>query len=155
MSPSRWLVAGALLLVPAAAVVSRAQDNADERAVIRLTRDICAAEARGDTGPLERLWADDYFQVSSSGRVDSKKEQFALMRSGTFKLDQIDVKEIRARVYGDAAVVNDLLAVRGQISGRRLDGQVRSLRVFVRREGRWQCHATQYTLVAAPPAAGR
>ena len=144
----RW---GALvaLLIGVGSPAALAQNQGDERAVKQLDRDISAAELHNDAAALDRIWAEDYSQISSSGVVDSKNGQLDLIRAGRFHFERIDVREVRARVYGSTAVVNDLLAVKGQISGRRVDGQVRVLRVFVKRGGRWQCVAAQYTSVAS------
>jgi hypothetical protein len=155
MSRTPRLCAGILSLLFAAALATSAQNNADERAVARLDREISAALARGDLGPLEHILADDYSQVSSFGQLDTKRQYLDKIRAGTLRFEQVEVKEARARVYGTAAVVNALLDVRAQVSGGRLDGPVRGLRVYVRRDGRWQCVAAQYTMVAPQAARGR
>src|SRR5438094_305832 len=87
-----------LLLLAAGALAAWAQNDRDERALAQLDRDLCAAEARGgDLRVLDRLWADDYVQVSSSGTVDTKKQQLELMRAGKFRLERVDPTEIHAR----------------------------------------------------------
>lgn len=138
-----------LLCLAAGSLVARAQSNRDERDVIRADQEISSAEAHGDVAALERAWADDYTQVSSLGQVDTKKSQIARFRAGTARFEQVDLKEVSVRVYGTAAVSSDLLAVRGQIAGRRIDGTVRALRVFVKNGDHWRAVATQYTEVPA------
>ena len=51
---------------------------------------------------------------------------------------------------GDAAVVDYTLKSKGRFRGREIDDTTRVMRVFVKRNGRWQCVAAQYTLVARP-----
>ena len=136
-----WLAAGSLAVL--------GQSNRDEREVIRVNQEIYNAEAHDDAAALEKVWADDYSQVSSQGQVDTKKSQLAKFRAGTVRFEQVDLKESAVRLYGTTALTSDLLAVRGQIAGRRIDGMVRALRVFVKNGDNWQAVATQYTAVPA------
>jgi hypothetical protein len=52
------------------------------------------------------------------------------------------------RVHGDTAVVHYRIRGWGQVVGKAQGGQFRVTRVFVRRDGRWQCIAAQWTNVA-------
>src|SRR5439155_21455993 len=113
-----------------------------------------AAEAKNDVRALERLWSDGYTQVSSVGQVDTRQATLEKRRAGQVFFDAVDVKELKATVYGEAAITHELLHVKGQIPGYALDTDVRALRVFVRRDGRWRCVTAQYTLVGGRGLAG-
>src|SRR5947208_5046067 len=90
----------ALLSLAAGSLAVIAQSNRDEREIIRTNQEIYSAEAHDDAAALEKLWADDYSQVSSLGQVDTKKSQIAKMRAGTVRFEQEDLKESAVRVYG-------------------------------------------------------
>lgn len=143
------LIAALALLAAAYAASAQRPDGTrpSAREVANLARSISAAEVKNDLPALERIWSDDYTQVSSQGHPDTRRSELEKKRSGQVHFDQLEVKEMEAMVYGEAATTHELLSVKGQIAGRPIDGDVRALRVFVRRDGRWQCVTAQYTRV--------
>jgi ketosteroid isomerase-like protein len=132
-----------LVLRPIAAAPSEVE-------TLQLTWDVAAAEVRGDAAFLDRAWAPEFTVTSQFGRVSTKAEQLAIVRSGANRFESIEVTDARARLYGDTAVVTQQLRLRGQVAGTPVDGAVRALSVCVKRDGRWQVVATQYTRVQAP-----
>ena len=56
--------------------------------------------------------------------------------------------EFTVKVFGDTAVVWFTQHLVGQSQGRRLELSFRYVDVFVLRDGRWQCVASQSTKVA-------
>jgi hypothetical protein len=124
---------------------------ATEAELVQLSRDVAAAEVRGDAAYLDGAWAPEFTVTSQFGQVSSKAEQLAIVRSGANRFDSIEVRDARARVYGDAGMVSEVLVLKGQVAGRPVEGTVRALTVWVRKDGRWQAVATQYTRVQVAP----
>ena len=64
--------------------------------------------------------------------------------------------DVKVRLYGDTAVVTGLGTRSGTRSGVAFkDRKVRWTDTFVKRDGRWQCVASQGTIVAAPAEVAR
>jgi ketosteroid isomerase-like protein len=141
--------AGLALLALTAWGLPRASADHDRaaREVVELSRAICAAEVKGDVAALDRLWAEDYTQISSLGHLDGKKRELSKWPAGIVSFDRVEVKEIRAAVYGNAATTTEHLSVKGRIGGRPVEADERVLRVYVRRHRRWQCVNAQYTRI--------
>jgi ketosteroid isomerase-like protein len=70
-------------------------------------------------------------------------------RPGRTKYDAFEVDDLRVRVYGDTAVVTGRSTPRGRDArGQEMHGRYRFLRVWVKRDGRWQVVAFQGTRIA-------
>jgi len=137
-----------LLLVVAASVSAAPQQAKDVREITQLVRDIHRADVRGDHAFLERTYDDDFVQVTWAGTVHTKQQWLAAHRAGKFKFESSVVDDFRVRIYGDTAVPHYRTRWKGRIPGKETkEGTSRAIRVFVRRNGRWQCVAVQYTRV--------
>jgi hypothetical protein len=60
-------------------------------------------------------------------------------------------RNVKARVYGNAAVVTGLATRSGTYKGAPFDQQHLWTDTFVMKDGRWQCVASQSTLIAVQP----
>src|SRR5437762_3193260 len=66
------------------------------------------ALVRRDVATLERIWSDDYAFTNPQGRLLSKKERLANLRSGATALPAIEnERDAHVRVYGSTAVITD------------------------------------------------
>jgi ketosteroid isomerase-like protein len=70
-------------------------------------------------------------------------------RAITFTSSKID--DIAVHDHGDTAVVFALQTQQLTLGGNEISGQFRSTDTFVKRDGRWQCVATQVTRVSQGP----
>lgn len=117
------------------------QPSKDEQLLLQIERDWCAANVSGDASVLGRILADDYVGVSSRGVSSTKAEELASLKvpDPTAACSQ---SNLRARVYGDSAVVTGVSIRAGTYRGVPFkDRQVVWTDTFVRRDGRWQCVA--------------
>jgi ketosteroid isomerase-like protein len=138
---SGLLVPALLLVLPAAAFADGRADAADLR---RLNDDYVRAFLACDAARFRELLADDFYGVLADGSVIGKAE-FLREAAQPPAVKDFRLKETVVRVYGDAAVVDDLAAY------RRPDGtpaQTRYVDVYARRGGRWQVVSVQITHVA-------
>jgi hypothetical protein len=143
----RFVITTGVALLAALPLALAAQQRADGRGAAQLARDVTAAEARGDTKFLASAWAPDYTEINQFGAVHTRAERLAAIRAKETVFQSIRVMENNVRAYGDTAVVALRLMVRGKLRGKPIDGEVRSLSIYVKRGSRWQAVATQYTRV--------
>ena len=79
----------------------------------------------------------------------TREERLANLGSGNTNVQIIDnEREITVRLYGDAAIVQNLSTLRGTFSGAPTDTDLRGTFVWVRRDGRWRLVTNQLTAVA-------
>jgi len=100
---------------------------------------------------LDRITADEYTHVESSGTLRTKQQFIAGLRDGAFRFRSFDIDENHAVVYGDTVVVTGLYH-NVVVTGATVQPvkHARHLRVYVRRNGTWVNVAHQATQI--PPA---
>ena len=120
---------------------SKPADQSTEQAILQLTRDWLAAEERKDTATLQRIIADDFQGYAPGGHTVFKEDVIPLEGTQSGGL-AITASEMKARVFGDTAVVT--------ARGVQKAGEKRELRftvVFTKRDGRWQMVAGHLSAV--------
>jgi hypothetical protein len=128
-----------------ATTAARAQGPAPEdsvRAAERARRDALLA---ADTVALGRLVAPAFFEITRFGTLRTRADNLGELATGNLKLQSLEHDSLDVRIYGDVAVLTGIARQTGTYRGMAFTGQVRYLRVFVRREGRWQAVAMQHT----------
>ena len=129
--------------------ISSAQSKAEQE-LIQIERDWCTAFLKRDSALLGRILADDYTGVTGRGVVESKAEALAGVKDTSSAFDACVDTNFKVRVYGDAAVVTALATRSGRYKGVAFkDRRALYTDTFVRRDGRWQCVASQSTFVPA------
>jgi ketosteroid isomerase-like protein len=112
----------------------------DEQAVLQVTRDWLAAEESHDRPTLQRIIADDFEGTAPMGHTVFKND--VMPREGSSGGVAITTSEMKARVFGDTAVVR----ARGmQKGGEKRD--VRFTVVFVKRGNEWKMVAGHLSAV--------
>jgi ketosteroid isomerase-like protein len=128
-----------------------------EREIRDLEAQLARAVLHPDRALYERVLADDFTHTSHSGVFKTRAEWLAEdkfggktdPRPGRTTYDAFDVDDLAVRVYGDTAVVTGHSTPRGRdAKGEPIRGQYRFLRVWVKRQGRWQAVAFQGTRIA-------
>ena len=124
--------------------------NTAEQELLQIEKDWCAAAIKKDSGALGRILADDYTGVSSRGIVLTKAQELADVTDKESTVTVCSDSFVNVRVYGDAAVVTGLGTRTGSYKGVPYTGrQSVWTDTFIKKDGRWQCVASQATLVAA------
>ena len=133
---------GLCSLVCMLSVTLHAQQGKVEQELMQLERDWCAADVKNDAAVFQRILSDDYTGVSSqSGKLTGKADYLAQLK--TSKTTQCDVDMMRVRIYGDTAVVTG----RTTVKSNSFSGQSMWTDTWVRRNGAWQCVASQGTVI--------
>lgn len=118
-----------------------------EQDLIKLEREFGEAQPRRDIARLKQLMADDFVATVPPGKVINKAEVIAQVTSPDLEMESLANDDIQVRVYGNAAVVTARGAARGRYKGQDVSGQFRYIRVWIKREGRWQAIAAQSTMI--------
>jgi ketosteroid isomerase-like protein len=119
-----------------------------EQEIRRLESRLREAALSGATAVLNDLLADDYTNTDAYGVIRFKSQVIADVESGNSSFEAIGLDDINVNLYGDAAVLTAKRTVRGRAAGRDPNGQFRQIRVFAKRQGRWQAVMLQVTRIA-------
>jgi ketosteroid isomerase-like protein len=121
--------------------------QSDQEILIKLERDWDYAFHHKDVKFIENVLATEFLATYAEGqRADRAKE---LQNAVDFnqQIDSSTLDEFIVRIYGDTAVVHFTQKLTGPSKGQPLTLTFRYMDVFVLRDGRWQCVASQSTRV--------
>ena len=105
------------------------------------------AYSRLDGTALDRIIANDWVCIDGAGLVITKSELLTRVASSASFLDPYKFDEIALRVFGEAAIVTGRLSGQMRDSDGTHDVNQRYMRVYVKRNERWQAVATQVTKI--------
>jgi hypothetical protein len=143
-----WLWLWLLAIVVTASTNSAADVAASggpARALIALEKKWVIALQRSDTKTLSTLWALTYVDTDETGHRSDKAEVLRVLKSGALKLRKLELSDMRAYVYGDAAVVTGASAQDGDFQGQPLAAKIVFTDTFVRDGDVWKAVASQRT----------
>jgi ketosteroid isomerase-like protein len=133
---SFWLVAS----------VATAQVSSAEQQLSALSDEMIQANLKGDVSFYEKYYAEDATIVHGNGKLVTKEQDIADLKSGALKYESIDVREKIIRVYGSTAVVHLLITFKGSLNGQPFAPiNLRRTVVWVNQAGSWKVVAWQVT----------
>ena len=103
-----------------------------------LESDWRAAQLSNNLTEVDRLLADDYLGISANGTLETKADEMTRRRSGSLQITQLELSDIKVRIYGDTAVVTSRADLIGKNAGRDISGRYRYTRVYSNRDGQWR-----------------
>jgi len=133
----------ALCLTSAAA--GQTPKASDEQDVLQVERDGCHAYQVGDTATLQRLFTADYTLTNSRGEVSTLADDIADAKSGTIRYTMFENRNMKVRLYSDAAIVTGQTWIKGTIQGRPIDASFQFTDTLVRQRGHWLLAASHAT----------
>jgi ketosteroid isomerase-like protein len=95
------------------------------------------ALAQRDEAALDRIMADD-FVLAYPFEGDDKGQFIADVLTGEVKVESLEAHGATMRVCGGAGIVFGTETANWHYRGRDLSGLYRFVRVYTRKEGRWQ-----------------
>ncbi|MHC1765801.1 MAG: nuclear transport factor 2 family protein [Verrucomicrobiia bacterium] len=108
-----------------------------EEEIINMEKQFKRAIMQRDLDAFALVVADDY--VGSSGEDTWNKEQLMdSIRSGGYLLKALDYHELKARVYGDAAILTCRGTYNEQSGAEESTQEYRVTETWLKRDGRWQ-----------------
>lgn len=140
------LLPGLIASLLLASVVSGAEIPAD---LAKAVKDYDHAQINGDGAELQRLVADDYTLLNSTGRIQTKAELIADYTAPGYKIEPFVILEPVEKAWGDGAVMGGLVNLRGVDGGKPFAVTLRFADIWAKRNGKWQ---VIYTHVSRPPA---
>lgn len=123
--------------------------RSDQQILVQLEQDWDAAFRRKDIRFIETVLADEFVATYSDGSRGDRAKELALVSDFNLQIDSSTLDDFIVKVYGDTAVVWMSQHLVGPSQGRQLEVTFRYIDVFVMRDGRWQCVASQSTRVRA------
>lgn len=99
-----------------------------------------------DLAALEQIWSKDYVFVNGHGKLLTKADRLAEMRSGHSSIDSIKHEdEPTVTQHGATTLVLSHVTIVGKYSGREVSREYRSLHVWMNENGHWQLVFNQLT----------
>lgn len=95
-----------------------------------------------DVEGLDKLLVDDWLLTHSDGRVQTKAEYLAELKTRTRANQAIRNEDVRTRIYAETGVVTGTSVQSGVTNGQPFSGRFRFTRVWVRRDGAWRMVAS-------------
>ena len=124
-------------------VVWAAQPGADDHEeVLRLERAQAEAVVNSDLDALNRIYADDFRFTHGTGEVQNKAEWLDDLRQGRRHYASRDHEELEVEIHAEIAVTYGRLMIRRRMDGVDSFFGARYVRVYGRRDDRWQRHRT-------------
>src|SRR3954470_1645210 len=145
----KWLLSLAMVLALAVPSAFAQKSISAEQELITLEHNWSQAAVNRDGATLQRFYADEYMFTSADGAVSTKAQELADITGGVFKLNSFKYEDMKARVYGDIAVVTGKNTITGfwEDIKRDVSGPYRFTDVFVKRNGQWRCVTSQSSRV--------
>lgn len=127
-----------ILLVVAAALLARPPVSADQKAVAALDMLYQAAVKANDVTTMDRILADDFVLVGSSGKTFTKADLLGEARSGEYVYEHQEDTDQTVRVWGDTAVVTAKLWTKGTRAGKPFEYTLWFSDTYVRTPSGWR-----------------
>ena len=118
---------------------------ADLRAALKSYRQ---ALVKKDYPTLEKVWLSDYTFIDGHGRLLTKADRLADLKSSATKLDSINhEQEPEVRIHGDVGIILSTVTLVGRYGGKEVSGDFRSTHVWRLVDGVWRLQMNQLTMV--------
>ena len=138
----------ALLFVGTAA---NAQDSADKE-VQKAMDDNFTAIVHKDAAALSRQYTEDYFRIGETGKISGKSEFIANATNPDYEITKLEASDVKIRVYGNIAVVTELVTATGGSKGKTPTEHVsRQTVIWLKQDGVWKKHLFQTTSTTPIP----
>jgi len=135
-------------LLTAALMLGSLANAADLPAdLAKAVKDYDEAQIRGNKTELQRLVADDYTLVNSSGRIQNKAALIADYTAPGYKIEPFVIQQPVEKVWSDGAVMGGVVDLRGMDGGKPFAVKLRFADIWAKRNGKWQ---VIYTHVSRP-----
>ncbi|MGB2713784.1 MAG: nuclear transport factor 2 family protein [Vicinamibacterales bacterium] len=120
-------------------------DAAVTRELKQMEQQLASSWKNGDCDRWGAIIAPEWSVIHITGTVIKKDEALQMCRQPQVRIETLSIDELTVRVFGNAAVATGRTLV--TTSGANAESV--TLRVFIRRGGRWQIVASQATRLGA------
>lgn len=146
-------VASALVVLCVSTVFGEAQQptkpSGEEGRIIALESAWDQAEQNQDANALGNLLADNLVYVDYDGSLSTKRQFLASVKSAEIVGQRINNEGVTVHLYGTrVAVSTGIYRDQGVEKGKPFSRRGRFTNVWLNQNGRWECIASQSTLIA-------
>lgn len=135
-------VVGLVVLVFAVGLPGQQKAPSAEQVLLQLEKQWADANVKADVAFLDKILADDWTWTDADGVVWTKAQSLMVMKSGEDVISLFVVEDMKARVYGDAAVVTGRSTSKEIFKGKDISGTYAWTDTWIKRAGQWRCVAT-------------
>jgi uncharacterized protein (TIGR02246 family) len=126
-----------------------ANPSGEEGRIVALESAWDQAEQNRDVNALASLLADNLVYVDYDGSLSTKQQFLASIKSGDVTGEQINNEGVTVRLYNNnVAVSTGIYRDKGIEKGKPFHRRGRFTNVWLNQNGRWECIASQSTLIA-------
>jgi ketosteroid isomerase-like protein len=122
--------------------------RSDQEILIEMERKWDAAFHRQDAKFIETLLAEEFIATYGDGARGDKAKEISLASDVSQQVDSSKLDEFMVKTYGNNAVVWFTQHLVGPVKGKPVEVTYRYIDVWVNRDGRWLCVASQSTRVS-------
>ncbi len=148
----KWIAVSLALLVLAIGAQSQTpaqtSSSSGEQELIALFHVWMDAEVKADLAFIDRFVAEDCVITDPAGNVWTKAQFLGGLKSGEGAVKSAVIDNMRARVYGDAAVVTGRMISTQTFQGKDISGQYQCTDTLIKKDGRWQVVAIHLSMIA-------
>lgn len=123
------------------------RDSKVQPEIMKVDTAIRQAIVHADTAALDRLLVDEWIVTHTNGRQQTKTQFIEAFRSGRVRFEQMDLDDVKIRVFGKTAVLTARITDKVVFKGEAAQGQVRITSIYVKRRGQWRNLAVQATRI--------
>ena len=146
MNNCRRLLKIAITVVMAVSALGMAQaKGTPEEQLLQAENARFAAMVKGDVAALDKLLGPELSYTHSNALVQDKAALLGDFKSGAIKYLSIEPSDMKARVFGNMAIVTGGAAVHVIQNGNDLNIKIRYTNTHINRAGSWQMIAWQAT----------
>lgn len=120
-------------------------NKADEATIRELEAKWDAAAVKADVSAYEQILADQFILTGTDGRVQTKSEFLAALKSGKLKYFTAKGEDLKVFLYGDAAVVSGRWTGKFTENGKTSTSVERYTASYARQNGQWRCTSSHST----------
>jgi len=143
MKITAFSVLGLLMVLGVAVAQQKSATPSGEEAELKaLEQKWNDAYLKGDSTALDAILAETFISTDAEGKVSTKAETLAHLKSGQTKYQTSQVDDMKVSVYGDTAVVNGRWKGKFVEKRKPVNGTERFTDTYVRQNGQWRCVAS-------------
>ncbi|MEP6754030.1 MAG: nuclear transport factor 2 family protein [Chthonomonadales bacterium] len=148
-----WTPVAAALLIFAGSTTIFGQDakpKADDldQSLFKIERELSDALVKRDMPVFEKYIADTCTSTDMDSEVMDKERLLKFLGSPRLTIRSSKLDDLKAKVYGDCAIVTYKSTDAGTFKGEAFDSQVRWTDTFVKLNGKWQIVASHGSRIA-------
>lgn len=145
---SRLLLALIAASILAGAARQQRPVRSDQDILMQIERDWDAAVLSRNVEVVDEILADEFMATYDDGSRGDRARELKLVAEFDQKVESSALEDFRIKTYGDTAIVWFTRRLTGPSKGKRLEITFQYMDVFVHRDGRWRCVASQSTRLA-------